>query len=77
MPQIPDTFSFTEDIMSEKFNYEKSLNVHYSKPLKAVRYDFEGNKIIDPLFIDGLYKAIHDFNSGIMTYFLNKRKIII
>lgn len=65
IPKIPDTFSFTEDFISQQLNYEKSSNIYYSKPLKAVRYDFEGNKIIAPWFIEGPYKSIHDFNSGI------------
>ncbi|RNA22484.1 antigen B membrane, partial [Brachionus plicatilis] len=59
------TFSFSEDIISQQFNYEKSTNVHYSKPLKAVRYDFEANKITNPLLTEGPYKAIHDFTSGV------------
>ncbi|RNA10489.1 hypothetical protein BpHYR1_048677, partial [Brachionus plicatilis] len=65
LPKIPDTFSFSEDIISQKFNYEKSTNVHYSKPLKAVRYDFEANKITNPLLTEGPYKAIHDYTSGV------------
>ncbi|CAF0709533.1 unnamed protein product [Brachionus calyciflorus] len=65
IPQIPDSFSFSEEIIAQRFNFETNSRVHYSKPLKAVRYDFEGSKIISPWFIEGSYKAIHDFNSGV------------
>lgn len=64
IPDFPETYSFTEEIIARNSSYSMTAGVSYSYKLKTVRYDLLGFKRMGPAFVDAPLKYIHDFNSG-------------